>query len=172
MVGVVGVVVCTSADPRPTKPYRRQPLDLGACDYCPMRPREVTLRVVGWPPAKNEAKSLFAVGHSHFDRVTALLEAARRATQGHGDGTAFGSRPIGLELTVSAPNEPPADATNFLGGVGDVLEVKDRRALLKHLGDLAHVGLYENDRHIHEVRYRWREAPEVGYVVRLWALGD
>lgn len=137
-----------------------------------MRPQELTLRVAGWPPAKNEAKSLFSEGHTHSGRVTALLEAARQATAGREQHALFGSRPLGLELTVSSPTEPPADATNFLGGVGDVLEAKDRRASLEHLGALRHVGLYENDRKIHEVHYRWRAAPEVAYVVRLWELDD
>ncbi|ASR56469.1 hypothetical protein [Cellulomonas sp. PSBB021] len=137
-----------------------------------MGQQEVTLRVAGWPPAKNEAKSLFAVGHVHFARVTALLEAARGATEDGAADVLFGARPLGLELTVSSPTEPRADATNFLGGVGDVLEVKDRRAALEHLGELRHVGLYENDRQIQEVRYRWRRGLEVAYVVRLWELDD
>ena len=42
-------------------------------------------------------------------------------------------------LCEAAPTEPPADATNFLGGVGDVLEAKARRGVLDHLGDLATV---------------------------------
>lgn len=84
----------------------------------------------------------------------------------------FGSRPIGLELTVESPAEPLIDATNFLGGVGDVLEAKSRRGPLEHLGDLAKVGLYENDLQIHEVRYRWQKTPEVHYLVRLWELID
>ncbi len=82
----------------------------------------------------------------------------------------FGSRPIGLDLTVISPAEPPADATNFLGGVGDLLEAKGRRKLLDHLGELEAVGLYENDRHIHEVHYRRQQASELRYVVRLWEL--
>jgi hypothetical protein len=137
-----------------------------------MGARDLTLSVVGWPPAKNEAKSLLAPGHAHAGRVTALLEAAQHATEDAGGAVLFGARPIGLELTVMSPDEPPADATNFLGGVGDVLEVKTRRGALEHLGPGAAVGLYENDRHIHEVRYRWRRAAEVGYVVRLWELDD
>ena len=137
-----------------------------------MEVSEVTLRVTGWPPAKNEAKSLLAPGHTHADRVVSLLEAARRTVGDTGTVPIFGARPLGLELTIESPDEPPADATNFLGGVGDVLEVKDRRGPLEHLGSLAEMGLYDNDRHIHEVRYRWRRAPHVSYVVRLWALTD
>lgn len=137
-----------------------------------MGAREVTLSVAGWPPAKNEARSLLAPGHTHADRVAGLLLAAQQATGTAGEAALFGALPIGLDLTVMSPEEPLADATNFLGGVGDVLEVKSRRGALEHLGPLAEVGLYENDRHIHEVHYRWRRAPEVAYVVRLWALSD
>lgn len=140
-----------------------------ACQYGFMDAREVTFSVDDWPPVKNEAKSLLAPGHTHARRVRHLLEGARQAVGDRPDAL-FGSRPIGLELTVISPEEPPADATNFLGGVGDVLEAKGRRGLLDHLGELATVGLYENDRHIHEVRYRWQPGPEVRYVVRLWEL--
>ncbi len=137
-----------------------------------MRTREVTLNVSGWPPAKNGAKSILAPGHTHADRVANLLREAQRATGEAGGAGLFNDRPVGLEMTVMSPNEPPADATNFLGGVGDVLEAKSRRGALEHLGTLANVGLYENDRQIHEVRYRWRRGPQVAYVVRLWELND
>ena len=135
-------------------------------------PLEVTLTVDGWPPAKNEAKSLLSAGHSHAERVVKLLEAAQHANQNQSSAVLFGSRPIGLDLTVSSPAEPTADATNFLGGVGDVLEVRDRQGLLEHLGALANVGLYDNDRQIHEIRYRWRRKPIVSYVVKLRELSD
>lgn len=134
-----------------------------------MEPREVTLSVDGWPPAKNEAKSLLAAGHTHAERVVRLLQAARQVLGDRPD-VLFGSRPIGLELIMISPEEPPADATNFLGGVGDVLEAKGHRGPLDHLRDLASVGLYENDRQIHEVRYKWHPGFEVRYVVRLWEL--
>lgn len=113
---------------------------------------------------------MLAAGHSHAGRVLKLLEAAKR-TLGS-TGPIFGASPVGMELIVRSPNEPPADATNFLGGVGDVLEAKGRRGVLDHLGELAQTSLYANDRQIHEVRYRWEKAPEVGYVVRLWRLSE
>ena len=53
-----------------------------------------------------------------------------------------------------------------------MLEVRDWRGLLGHLGDLANVGLHDNDRQIHEVAYRWGRPPVVGYVVKLWELSD
>ena len=135
-----------------------------------MEANEVRLRVIGWPPAKNEAKSLLAAGHTHAQRVMDLLEAARAVVADR--DVPFGSQPIGLELTISSPSQPPADATNFLGGVGDVLEAKGNRGALDHLGTLGTVGLYENDRQIHEVRYRWRQGADIRYSVRIWMLAD
>jgi hypothetical protein len=60
-----------------------------------------------------------------------------------------------LELVVhTAPGDRLSDATNFLGGVADVLENKAHRGALPHLGDLATVWLYENDRQIKQANYR------------------
>jgi predicted RNA-binding Zn ribbon-like protein len=61
------------------------------------------------------------------------------------------------------------DATNYLGGVADVLQNKSRRALA-HLGELATVSVYENDRVIREVRYQHEQFETVGYRLRIWAL--
>lgn len=57
-----------------------------------------------------------------------------------------------------------------LGGVGDVLEAKDRRGAFPHLGELADVALYVNDRQIHEVLYRWERESATRYSVRVWRL--
>jgi hypothetical protein len=63
--------------------------------------------------------------------------------------------PIGLDVTLYAPpGRNPWDATNYLGGIGDVLEDKRRRGILPHLGSLRDVFLYLNDRQIREVHYR------------------
>ncbi len=88
---------------------------------------ETSWTVVGLPPVKNEAKSLPAAGHGHADRVVALLEAARAATRS-GGWVPTGAESLGLELVVFAPVDPPSDATNYLGGVVDVLEAKLRPA--------------------------------------------
>jgi hypothetical protein len=81
----------------------------------------------------------------------------------------FPSESLGLEVVLKAPTQPPSDATNYLGGIGDTLEAKGRRGNLDHLGDLAFVALYPNDRQIQEVRYVWVRAPENRYHVRVWA---
>ena len=134
-----------------------------------MAPDEVAFVVDGWPPAKNEAKSMLAAGHPHADRVLHLLQAAEVAT-GIRETSVFGGDALGLELIIYSPAEPPSDATNYLGGVGDALEAKSRRAVLSHLGELATVALYLNDRQLHEVVYRWEHASATRYSVRVWKL--
>lgn len=56
---------------------------------------EVAFVVDGWPPAKNEAKSMLAAGHPFADRVLHLLRAAAVAIGNHKspmfDGDALGS---------------------------------------------------------------------------------
>lgn len=108
--------------------------------------------------------------HSHAPRVALLLDAAREAADSRGfDG--FGDAPVGLELIVSCPRDRNrSDSTNYLGGVGDVLESKAHRGALEHLGDLATFSLYENDRQIEKVHYRWERAVKPSYKVRVWAL--
>lgn len=130
-------------------------------------PNQVSLEVRGYPPAKNEALSMLGARHSHAPRVRLLLETARQAC------TAQGFAPIarsgfGLDVVVHAPaGQNPADATNYLGGITDVLENKGHRGALDHLGDLAGVWLYGNDRQIKEVTYREVEADEAGYTVTI-----
>jgi hypothetical protein len=133
--------------------------------------REIILDIDGFPPAKNEALSMLGMKHSHAPRVRALLEAARREISSKGFAVFEG--PIGLDVELHAPpDRDPWDATNYLGGIGDVLEVKARRGVLDHLGGLAAVGLYLNDRQIREVRYRQLPAEHARYRVRIWMLED
>jgi hypothetical protein len=73
-------------------------------------------------------------------------------------------------LSCTPPDDPASDATNYLGGIGDVLEGKAHRGALEHLGELAAVALYANDRQIQEVHYRCERAAEPQYTVRLWVL--
>lgn len=96
--------------------------------------REVQFTVPGFPPIKNEAKSMLAAGHGDAPRVMMLLRAAHEAI-GDAIQPLFSVEPLGLELSLESEHEPPADATNFLGGVADVLEAKGRRGALPHLAD-------------------------------------
>jgi hypothetical protein len=81
--------------------------------------------------------------------------------------------PIGLEVECHAdPSRQPWDATNYLGGIADVLEDKSRRrpGSLAHLGDLAGVWVYGNDRQIKEVHYQEIAGKRPRYRVRIWRL--
>jgi hypothetical protein len=66
--------------------------------------------------------------------------------------------------------ERPSDATNYLGGIAGLLERKNRRGALPHLGPLADVEFYDNDSQFQEVHYTWRPADVAHYSVRIWAL--
>jgi hypothetical protein len=127
---------------------------------------EITIEVDGYPPAKNEAKSTLAAGHVHAERVLALLQAASH--EARSGVVVFPDESLGLELIVTSPAPPPSDATNYLGGVADVLEDKQHRGDLPHLGEFANLALYRNDRQFHDVRYRWEQGSDVRYRVRIW----
>ena len=134
--------------------------------------REIRFTVSGLPPAKGEALSMLGPKHPHAPRVRALLEAARLALQ---DGAwQLSGEPIGLELVVDlARGGHRSDATNYLGGIGDVLQDKVRPFRgrdLSHLGDLRQVALYEDDSQIREIRYSETSARADSYSVRIWTL--
>jgi hypothetical protein len=92
----------------------------------PLRIRDIAFTVSGYPPAKNEAKSMLAAGHMYAERVLALLRAAQPLVA-DSDGPLFADQSLGLELVLFGPAPPPSDATNYLGGVADVLEAKAQR---------------------------------------------
>jgi hypothetical protein len=130
----------------------------------------VSFEVEGYPPAKSEAKSMLGVGHRHADRVVRLLEAAREATS-----RTFGSEPVGLEVAVVSPDDGNrSDATNWLGGIGDILQGKGQpRGLdLTHLADLVDVVLFDDDRQIEQLKYSWAEGGPTSYTIRVWALSS
>lgn len=81
---------------------------------------------------------------------------------------------VGLEVVVRGPQDRwRGDATNVLGGIGDVLQRKQQRpgmVDLSHLGQLAGVALYHDDRQVRQVLYREERAPATSYVIRVWAL--
>ena len=116
--------------------------------------RSISVTVAGLPPVKNEAKSMLAAGHIHVQRVRDLLKGVQEASWDEPE-LPFPHQSLGLEMVLTGPTPPPSDATNYLGGVADVLEDKARRGDLTHLGPLAAVAVYENDRQLHEVGYRW-----------------
>ena len=125
----------------------------------------ISFEVAGFPPPKGEAVSMLSAGHHHAPRVRLLLEAAGQALEEQ-DFTPVQYGPIALNVVVRCPAEGnPADATNYLGGIADVLEDKSRRGALDHLDVLAKMWLYANDRQIKQVSYREVTADLVSYTV-------
>jgi len=128
----------------------------------------VEFAVPGLPPAKGGYQSPVHVDNKHLDRARLLLAAL--ATALPPDFVPLRCA-VALELTLHSPLRcPPGDALNFLGGVGDVLQRKIPD-VAGHLGALADVVLYHDDRQIRRVRFDQRTAAHLGYVVRVRAIG-
>jgi hypothetical protein len=106
---------------------------------------------------------------AHSPRVRLLLEAAQQACREQAF-LSVDAGPVALDVIVRGPSQPPGDATNHLGGIGDVLEDKATRGALEHLGDLAAVRLFRNDRQIRQVSYREETADRIGYTVTVQSL--
>jgi len=130
---------------------------------------EISFEVDGLPPLKGEAKSLLAEGHQQAARVRSLLAAATLAV---GPDFRPWTGPVGLELRIGAPSfVGVGDATNQLGGIGDVLQAHRSRLVdTAHLHDLARVAIFRNDAQIVEIRYSRHDAPAARYWVRVWML--
>lgn len=132
---------------------------------------EIAFDVPGWPPVKNEAKSMLAAEHPQHERVRRLLKTAAAAAQ-LANWTVV-SVDIALDVTVRTPTpRPPADATNYLGGIGDVLQDKTTplNIDLSYLDVLQGVALYRNDRQICRISYRTEPADIASYRVRISTL--
>jgi hypothetical protein len=127
---------------------------------------QVSFEVAGFPPPKGEeAISMLSAGHGHAPRVRLLLEAARHALEEQ-EFAPIQDGPVGLDVVLFCPaGRNPADATNYLGGIADVLEEKSHRGPLDHLDALAQVWLYGNDRQVKQVSYREVAADQVSYTV-------
>jgi hypothetical protein len=137
------------------------------------QPQQILFEVPGWPPLKNEATSMLAVGHRQAERIEELLrQAAQAAAAAHWAPT---TAEVAMEVIVRCPAaRPPGDATNFLGGIADVLQDKTnpRNIDLSHLGDLQAVALYHDDRQISQINYRVARADSPSYIVRITVLPD
>lgn len=78
-----------------------------------------------------------------------------------------------LDVTLTAPRvQRLPDATNMLGGIGDVLQARATGADVEHLGPLGSVACFHDDAQIQEIRYRRLEGPDVGYVVVVRQVAD
>jgi hypothetical protein len=96
--------------------------------------------------------------------VRSLLRAARLAAETAGWRSTNERLEIDLVLPAPSNLRGVPDATNLLGGIADVLEMKTKRERISpgvtaHLGDLALVGLFEDDAQIHSIRYSRVPAP-------------
>lgn len=73
---------------------------------------------------------------------------------------------VSVDVTVTAPHgHPVPDATNMLGGIGDVLQARATAADVEHLGELDRVACYQDDAQIHAIHYQRVEGDELSYVV-------
>ena len=107
---------------------------------------------MGYLPG-DEALSVLGAGHSHAERVVDLLTAARFSIEAD-EFVPCAAEPVGSDIALYAPvDRDPRDATNYLGGIADVLEDKSYRGSLGHLGELRRVSVYRNDRQIKQVTY-------------------
>lgn len=128
---------------------------------------QITLQVQGDPPIKDGANSVFGPKHRQGPRMLALLEAARQALAEQPEFMPVRNGSVALEVEVYAPpSGAPDDATNYLGGIADVLEEKEsHRVAIDHLGALASVWLYWRDTQIKQVSYREVASDRMAYRV-------
>jgi hypothetical protein len=129
----------------------------------------VSFEVAGLPPQKTETLSILSAGHRQAERVRALLLAALAAAQRSG-WTPLRSA-VALDVVVRGPSRHVGSAPRFLAGVADVLSDKRGRLTGTHLGVLADVALFADERQIQSISYREEAADEPSYVVRVAALG-
>jgi hypothetical protein len=130
---------------------------------------EVKISVDGRPPKKSEAYSLLNEKHPKAFQVLALLEAVLAVV---GPDFAPYTGPVGVEVILWAPDDRDlGDATNYLGGIGDVLQTKNpKRNPMTHLGDLTTVAVFADDRQVREVNYRHVIDPRPRYQIRVYEL--
>jgi hypothetical protein len=128
----------------------------------------IRFEVHGKPPLKGEAISVFNSKHGQADRIRALLQAAQRACQERGFAPIVEGN-VALDVITRSP---AGDAANIVGGIADVLEnkpIRSHRSSIDHLGDLATVWLYRDDKQIKQITYR-EEPGECSYTITVRAL--
>jgi hypothetical protein len=132
---------------------------------------KISFDVPGFPPPKDGGNSAFNAAHRHLPRVRVLLEAAHKACTTQ-DFAPVKSGCVGMDIVLYTPPEQnPADAANYIGGVADVLEHKGWRDI-DHLGSLADVWLYWDDKQIKEINFREVDAEQISYRVTVRELGS
>ena len=129
----------------------------------------LAFEVRGMPPQKTETLSILSAGHRQAERVRVLLLAALAAAQQSGWTPVRTA--VALEVVVRGSAEHVGSAPRFLAGVADVLSDKRGRLTGTHLGVLADVTLFADERQIRSISYREEPADEPSYLVRVAALG-
>lgn len=128
----------------------------------------LAFEVRGMPPQKTETLSILSAGHRQAERVRVLLLAALAAAQQSGWTPVRTA--VALEIVVRGSVEHVGSAPRFLAGVADVLSDKRGRLTGTHLGVLADVTLFADERQIRSISYREEPADEPSYLVRVAAL--
>lgn len=131
----------------------------------PTAPNGIIFEVPGKPPLKGEAISVFNPKHGQAERIRVLLKAAQRACQDQAFPP-IESGDVALELITRSP---AGDAANIIGGIADVLEnkpIRSHRSSIDHLGELANVWLYGDDKQIKQISYR-EEPGDSSYTVAI-----
>jgi len=113
--------------------------------------------------------------HPHRPRVVRLLEATRDAMAVSRVEPFALADSLGLELILRCRRDgyERGDITNYLGGIADVLQARRVNANITHLGELAKIYVYPDDRQIHEIHCQLLQNKVESYMVLLWRLsGD
>ena len=146
-------------------------------DLADVRLTRIRLELDGLPPSKRGDVSALGATSNQRPKVVALLKVARKEMKRSGS-EGFGDLKLRLDVDVYAGrNDEPWDATNYLGGIADVLEGKAKRlkaqpGSLDHLEDLKDLGLYDDDRQIKEIHYREFASERARYVVTITVLEE
>jgi hypothetical protein len=134
----------------------------------------IRFEVQGLPPAKSGRRlrweSLPSTPGESWSSWKPLVTRSITA-----DSRDLGPGGYGLKWWFMRGRNEGWDATNYLGGISDVLEGKARRLIahpgsLDHLKDLGPVGLYDDDRQIKEILYKEVPSASNRYVVTLSSL--
>src|SRR5712692_249856 len=122
---------------------------------------EWVFEVEGFPPIKNEAKSLLSPSHGYHDQVQRLLGSVR--AQLPKDFRPVEYR-LALEVTLICDPEhvPNGDATNYLGGITDVLQ-----AVRRNLPSDGGIYLFKDDQQVRQITYREEAGRGPRYKVRV-----
>jgi hypothetical protein len=135
---------------------------------------DITVDVAGFPPAKSDALSMLAAGHTHAVRVKQLLLAVQQKLADAPFPMLDG--PVGLEITLFAPEDrDPWLPANYVGAISEILQAKghlknQQRIRVELPEPLLSANLYRYERQLYDIRFRQMVASAPHYQVRVWSL--